>query len=120
MLVTEERRWGRAKLLRVGGLLKRLREAHGDSPRQLCELIAMTQGQLSDIERGIKPLTLRRAKQLYLKYGATSELDEIVCQILQEKLEEVGFTHLRVKLDRAEPEPEPEATAVHRVTESDE
>lgn len=91
----EERRWGRAKPLLAGPLLRHLREAAGITQRRLCERIGMTPSQLSDIERGIQQISLRRAAQVAGVLG-DSFLFGVLAAILQDKLEEAGFGHLRV------------------------
>lgn len=90
----DERRWGRLAVLRSGQLLRELRELRQMSPKDLCTRINMTQAQLSDIERGIQPLSLRRARQMSVVLEAP--FDEIVAELLKEKLADAGFDELSV------------------------
>jgi transcriptional regulator with XRE-family HTH domain len=92
----EQRRWGKAKLLVAGQMIRQLREAASLTPKQLCSQIGMTLGQLSDIERGIQHISLRRAYQVatVLKHSFA----DVVSQILQERLDEAGFRYLRVQV----------------------
>jgi hypothetical protein len=50
----------------------------------------MSRAQLSDIERGIGPLSLRRARQLALVLGES--FLEVVQAVLQDRVEAAGFS----------------------------
>lgn len=95
-MLAEKRRRGQAAPLHAGQLIRQLREQAKLTPRQLCRQIAMNLSQLSDIERGIQHLTLRRARQMATVFG--SSFEEVVRLVLQDKLQEAGFTDLRVNV----------------------
>lgn len=96
----EQRRWGRLKPLRSGVLLRDARETAGLTLGQVCASfktavgVKMSASQLSDIERGIAPLALSRARQLAAVYGV--DAGPIIEAILQDRLEDAGFTDFRV------------------------
>lgn len=98
-MLAEKRRRGQAAPLHAGQLIRQIREQAKLTPRQLCREIAMNLGQLSDIERGIQHLSLRRARQMATVFG--SPFDEVVRLVLQDKVQEAGFTDLRVKISVA-------------------
>lgn len=93
-MLAEKRRRGQAAPLHAGQLIRQLREQHNFTPKQLCKRIAMNLGQLSDIERGVQHLSLRRARQMATVFE--EPLDELVTLMLQDKLVEAGFTYLQV------------------------
>lgn len=82
--------------MRAGQLIRELREATGVSTKKLCAAIGMTLGQLSDIERGIQTVSLRRAHQIAEVLGVP--FDEVVAEILREKLHEAGFREIDLKV----------------------
>jgi transcriptional regulator with XRE-family HTH domain len=84
-----ERRWGKRKLLRHGALLRALRESSGRTQKEMCKLFGMSEAQLSEIERGIGTLSLRRAHTMSVALG--EPLLEIVQAVLLDRLEEAGF-----------------------------
>lgn len=96
MIRNEERRRGRVALLAYGPLVRAAREAAGLSPKQLCACIDMSLAQLSDIERGIGSLSLRRVRQL----ADALHLPEadVLAGVLQERLNEAGFSKFRVQV----------------------
>lgn len=101
MASPDERRWGRAKPLKAGAVLRAIRERAQLSSKELCSRICMNLGQLSDVERGIQPLSLRRAKQLADVFPDSST--EIVQAALQDKLDAAGFESLSVHVLGTEP-----------------
>lgn len=96
------RRWGTDKPLTSGPLLRELRDAAGISVREVCQRIGISQSQLSDIERGIQSLSLRRAKQI--SSVLQHSLAGVVERLLQEKLHDAGFDSLEVRIVVREPE----------------
>jgi transcriptional regulator with XRE-family HTH domain len=95
---SEERRWGRTTRLRGGALLRAARESAGVTAKEICRQTGMSVAQLSDIERGIGPLSLKRANQI--ANALKQPFVEIVQAILQDKLEEAGFAmHVKVCRD---------------------
>lgn len=94
----EERRWGRAKpFVRQGELLRGLRVRAGLKPKEICLRLAMSKAQLSEIERGIKPVSLRRAKQ----FAAVLEVPctQIIQAVLQDRLDAAGFDEIVVTVE---------------------
>lgn len=94
----EERRWGRTKpFVRQGELLRGLRVQAGLSLRQISLRLAMSRAQLSEIERGIKPISLRRAKQIagVLEVPCT----QIIQAVLQDRLDAAGFEEIVVTVE---------------------
>jgi transcriptional regulator with XRE-family HTH domain len=85
----EERRWGRTRLLRHGSLLRAARERSEKSAKDICMQCGISAAQLSDIERGIGPLSLRRANQIAKALGQS--FAEIVQAVLQDRVDEAGF-----------------------------
>lgn len=106
MILAERRRRGQMAPLSAGQLVRRIREEAQLTPGQLCKKIAMNVGQLSDIERGIQHLSLRRARQMAIVFD--HPFDEIVAKMLQDKLDEAGFVglHVEVYVNKAAREPE--------------
>lgn len=96
MIRPQARRWGKAKLLSYGALVRAARELRGLRPREFCAQLGMSLSQLSDIERGIGTLPLRRARQMAEVLGVS--FAEVVCAVLQDRLYEAGFTWLRVTI----------------------
>lgn len=92
----EARRWGLVHAFGAGHLLRELRERAGVTPKVLCARVPISLGQLSDIERGVQSLSLRRAEQITAVLG--NEMISIVRQVLQDKLDGAGFRYLRVEL----------------------
>jgi transcriptional regulator with XRE-family HTH domain len=90
----EARRWGRARILRSGVVLRAAREERKLTQRELCVRIGISTPQLSDIERGIGTLSLRRARQL--ADALELPFDQLVARVLQDRLDQAGLTHLRV------------------------
>lgn len=93
---SEERRWGRTTRLRHGALLRAAREQAGMTAKEVCHRCGISAAQLSDIERGIGPLSLRRANQIAKVLG--QPFVEIVQAVLQDKLEAAGFCGMRVNV----------------------
>lgn len=93
----EERRWARAKPLRQGAVFRAIRVSAGLKFRDVCSRLKMDKSQLSDIERGIKPLPLRRAKQLAAVLDAP--VTEIVQAVLQDHLEAEGVEAVVVTVE---------------------
>jgi transcriptional regulator with XRE-family HTH domain len=73
------------------------------SPRDLANRIGMGQSQLSDIERGIQTMSLRRACQMAGVFEAS--IQEMLEQLVTEKLEDAGFTNFRVEIIMYEERP---------------
>jgi transcriptional regulator with XRE-family HTH domain len=107
----DDRRWGRLKPLRHGSILRSLREESGLSQKQVCQAIGMSPAQLSDVERGIAPLSLRRANQLSKVIG--KPFAEVVRAVLQDRIEDAGFEALQVVIVAPVAEPEPVAVNGH-------
>lgn len=95
-LRSDQRRWGKAKLLRSGQLVRELRESAGITAKVICSTIGMAPGQLSDIERGIQSISLRRAHQI--AEVLEKPVDHILAEILREKLVEAGFRYTDVEV----------------------
>lgn len=85
----EERRWGRKPPLRHGKFLRAARESTGKTAKEVCRETGMSVAQLSDVERGIGPLSLKRARQL--SKVLRQPFHEIVQAILQDHVEDAGF-----------------------------
>lgn len=80
--------------------MKAARESKRVSNKDLCTALDMRPSQLSDIERGIASLALRRAWQISRHLGA--DFAQVIAAILQERLHEAGFTELRVSITSSE------------------
>ena len=80
--------------MRAGPLIREKRDQVGITRSKLCAEIGMTLGQLSDIERGIQTVSLRRAFQIaeVLKVP----FDDVVSEILRDKLYEAGFREVEL------------------------
>lgn len=89
-----------SKPLKAGQLVRKARLEVQMTPRILCNRIGMTVAHLSDIERGIQHLSLRRAQQMANVFGLP--FDQIVASVLQDRLDEVGFANLKVIVQVAE------------------
>lgn len=83
-------------MLRHGHLLRALREEAGLSQARLCQRIGMSPAQLSEVERGLQPLSLRRANQISKVLG--SSFAEVVQAVLQDRVEDAGFSDLQVSV----------------------
>jgi transcriptional regulator with XRE-family HTH domain len=96
---SEARRWGRVKPLRSGQMLRSARESRHISQKDLAAKVEISVAQLSDIERGIETLSLKRARQL----ATVLEIPfpEVLSQVLQDRLNEAGFSDLRVTVTPA-------------------
>jgi transcriptional regulator with XRE-family HTH domain len=69
------------------------------SAKEVCRRCGISAAQLSDIERGIGTLSLRRANQISKVLG--QPFLEIVQAVLQNKLEDAGFCDVSVNVGRA-------------------
>lgn len=96
-----ERRWGRTRPLRQGAVFRAIRESAGLKLKDVSLRLQMGKAQLSDIERGIKPLPLRRAKQLAVVLDTS--VAEIVQAVLQDRVEAAGFDEVVVVTVEQEP-----------------
>lgn len=56
----------------------------------------MSPAQLSEVERGLQPLSLRRANQISKVLG--SSFAEVVQAVLQDRVEAAGFCELQVSV----------------------
>lgn len=91
---SDERRAGRVRPLRSGVALRAIRERVGITPRDICARIGISKSQLSDIERGIQAVSLRRARQFAAVFEVP--LEDVIEALLQERLSEAGFENLEV------------------------
>ncbi len=94
-------------------LIRQLREEAGVSTKRMCAEIGMTLGQLSDIERGIQTVSLRRAFQISQVLGVS--FDAVVTEILRDKLADAGFRNATVSVTT-----QPPVAAVHVELATDE
>lgn len=74
------------------------------SPKMLSSRTGIHMSQLSDFERGIQPISLRRAFQIANVLGVP--FDDVLTEILQERLDDTGFTNLRVHVSVVTDAPE--------------
>lgn len=93
---SNQRRLGQVRPLQAGLLIRELRESVGVTKNKLCAEIGMTLGQLSDIERGIQTVSLRRAYQISEALGVA--VDKVVEEIVRDKLFEAGFRQVDMKI----------------------
>lgn len=80
--------------------------------KQLCDLVGIGMSQLSDIECGVQPLSLRRARQLAGAYGST--FADVIAAILQQRVVDAGFGNLRVTITVADESDEESVSQVVR------
>lgn len=97
MIIREERRWNRTKVLRHGTLIRIARERAGLTAGQVCRRADISKGQLSDIERGIGTLSLHRVPRLAA--AVHGSVLEIIQAIFQDRIEEAGLEGIVVKVE---------------------
>lgn len=100
MHLIDQRRWGRAKTLKAGTIVREQREKAGITAKEMCSRISMSHSQLSDIERGIQSLSLRRAQQFAKIFPQAAEA--IVAAVLQDKLDEAGMGEMTVRVSEVQ------------------